>query len=320
MSASLHLTTPKSIDADEWRQLLARDPRSTALQDPGFVSVFEAADPRARVLWWEIRDSEGRLVAALSAIERSRFGFATLVAGIAGTYGGPVCDPRVPDAEKMLAVAFARAGGIRCLRRELVWVGHEAPTGNWPGLRPLPTAVLDVAPELPVEDFLHRAFPKTRRTEGRRSDRRGMTVAVETDAAAVDDFYPIYVAKSEEWGMPPVAREVLVALIEEVDAAHFFVARDVEGVVAGAHLCLALREELFAWMGTTERRPGLYPSTLLIREEARWCHARGMRRLNLGSSIGEEGIANFKKLLGARSDPRWIAVVEKRPWRRSEAR
>ncbi len=314
MGAGLTLAVVDAVDDAEWDELIRRDPRAHTLQRPLALRCAAAAGWRPQ--WFEVRDRGGALRAGLGFAVRSRGGLLTVIAGPGGLYGGPVAGPDDGDAEAVLAAAFGRRDRLRVVHRELVWARPEPPRGDWHGLRSLDAAILDVDPGVPFERFLLEQLPKNRRNEGNRSDRRGLRTEVHHDARVLAEFHPLYVERCDEWGTPPLPLELLGGLVDGLDEAMVFVTRDAENRLAGAHVCVDLGDELFAWVGTTERRKDVFPSTVLVREEARWCHEHGRIRLNLGSSIGRAGIEGYKKLLGARWDRRWIVDEDRRPWRR----
>ena len=314
MVAGLTLAVVDVVDDAEWDELSGRDPRAHGLLHPRALRCVTTAGWRPR--WYEVRDSDGGLRAGLGCAVRSRGGLLTLVAGPGGLYGGPVAGPDDAQAEALLAEAFGHRDRLRVVHRELVWARREPPRGDWSGLQALDAAVLDVDPHASFDRFLMDVVPKNRRNECNRSDRRGLRTEVHADARALAEFHPLYVERCREWGTPPLSLELLTTLVDTVDQAMVFVTRDADDRLIGAHVCVDLGDELFAWVGTTERRKDVFPSTVLVREEARWCHQHGRSRLNLGSSIGRAGIEGYKKLLGARWDRRWIVDEDRRPWRR----
>ena len=316
MAEPLRLEVRDAVDDGEWSALIERDPRAHVLQHPEVLRVAMRVDPGASARWVEARDGDGALCAGMGWLERRRFGLRTVVSGPAGLYGGPVARPEAGEAESRLARAFEGVERARTLHRELVWAGPEPPRGRWSGLQPLDAAVLDVDGAADFDTWLHGALPRSRRKECNRSDRRGLTVAIEPDGASLPAFHPLYAERSAAWGVPALSLLLLQQLVRSFAEIFLVVARGPEGDVVGAHVCIDLGDELFAWVGTTARRKDVFPSTVLVREEARWCHANGRARLNLGSSIGRTGVKNHKELLGARADRRWIVDVDRRPWRR----
>jgi CelD/BcsL family acetyltransferase involved in cellulose biosynthesis len=189
----------------------------------------------------------------------------------------------------------------------MVWSGAAQPAGAEELSQPIDVGVLPTT--LPFEEFLYTHFSKNRRNECSRSERRGMTVARSDDGEQLAAFYAIYAERCRMWGKPASSLAFFDALLRELDPFEFYVAL-FEGEVIGGHICVRQRDEYFLWLGTTKRVPKLFPATMLIREEVRRACELGAATLNLGSSTGLSGVANFKKLLGAESERRWVIVQE----------
>lgn len=316
MDDGFRLEVRKTVDDAEWDALLARDPRSHVLQRPELLRTVAESDPIWRPRWFEVRDAAGTLRAGLGIAERARLGLTVRIAGVVGLYGGPVAGPDDAAAEARLAAAFASHGGWRTVHRELVWLHGEAPRGSWEGLQSLDAAVVDLEDCDDYEAWWIDHFPRNRRNEANRSIKRGMTMEIDTTGASLSAFHPLYVERSAEWGIAALGLDLLRSLVEGFDEFFVVVARDGDGQIAGAHVCVDLGHELFAWVGTTERRKDVFPTTMIVREEVLWCFEHGRPRVNLGSSIGSAGVKNYKKLMGARLDARWIVDSDRRPWRR----
>lgn len=292
-----------AVDDGEWGELLASDPLALPSQRPTVLRHWaEATGGQAR--WLEARDGGGRLVGGLPCGVHRRGPFRREASLPGGLYGGPVVaggDRGVFDA---LVGTFAGPGSWWLRSRELVW-GH----GEWPGARPdglerLSTSGIEV-PADDFDEFWHGRFPKNRRNECNRSERRGLVVEVEDDPLALEQLHAIYLAQSREWGSPAEPLAWLEALRAALPELRFFCARH-EGRVVGGHLCLVQGDELFAWLGTSERSREVFPASLLIKAEVQWCMQQGLRRLNLGSSMGLGGVQDYKRLLGASTGERWI--------------
>jgi CelD/BcsL family acetyltransferase involved in cellulose biosynthesis len=312
----LRVADRSEIDPEEWEDLLAADPRSTLFQHPRWNLRYARHHPRARARWLEARDGAGELVAGLPYVRTQRFGLRAVVSGAGGTYAGPVARHPTGRAEAELIARFLERGGPRVVRRELVWGQAEPPVPASPWLRSIEAAVFEVPEDF--EAFWRGTFPKNRRNECNRSERRGLRVELTRDEAALRRFLPIYEGQAKEWGIEAEPGEYLVEVLREEPRALFFVAR-FEQEVIGGHVCFQLEDQLFAWTGTTQRREGLFPSSLLIKEEARYVCEHGLGLLNLGSSLGLSGVASYKRLLGASSARRWLLFREARPlgWVRS---
>ena len=134
----------------------------------------------------------------------------------------------------------------------------------------------------------------------------GYHVAGEEVSTFMRDFHAVYRERCREWGSAPIPESTLTALLELGPEWKAFVVRDAGGSLAGAHVCVDLGSELFAWMGTSLRVEGGSVATLLIEAELRWCHENGRGALNLGTSSDLRGVSGFKRGIRAVEDPRWI--------------
>lgn len=304
----------EEADDAEWDDLLASDPRATAFHSSPMHRAAARHTPGWSARWLEAR-RDARLVAGLPLMLRRRWGLEDWVSGMGGGYGGPVALPDAEEAEAALGRAFVRLGGWRRRHLELVWAGRRPPRGTWKGIGELSTAVLDVDADRDFDQLLLDRLPMNRRNECNRSDRRGLRVEVDESGQWLSDFHRIYRARCEQWKSPAVAEGYLREMLEQRPEARLFAVLTDEDRLVGAHLCVHLPGQLFAWVGTTERMKGVFPSSLVVREELRWCHRQRVEQLNLGSSLGIEGVRNFKRLVGARDDPRWI-LREQARWTR----
>ncbi len=242
---------------------------------------------------------------------RRHLGLEDWVSGWSGSYGGPLWDG-APEVVEDLALAFRRTDSLRRRRSEIVWAGAERPAGPWKGWEPLKTAVLPLDGQASFDDFLRGTFPKNRRNECTRSEKRGLRVVHDPEGEYLIPVWELYSQRCQQWRSPVVPCELLEEFVSEWEEVSLFVAlHEAEGVVGG-HVCVRSGTELFAWLGTTRRMERVYPSALLIREEARWVHENALLRLNLGSSMGIGGVQNYKQLLGATEETRWI--LRDRAW------
>ncbi|RKZ06048.1 hypothetical protein DRQ32_11655 [bacterium] len=229
-----------------------------------------------------------------------------MVSGASGLYGGPVALPGQGEACDLVAQAFLRHGGLRTVRRELVWAPVDPPQGSWPGLRRLQTSVLGLPADVDFDHWYEQSLRPARRKERRRLHRHGYRTHAAEGAQFLAAFHEIYTERSLGWGSEPLPRESLESLLDSGPAWRGFVAHDADDALVGAHICIDLGNELFAWLGTARRvEPGSI-ATLLIEEELRWCHEHGRCRLNLGTSAGLAGVSDFKQGISATDDPRWI--------------
>lgn len=304
--ASLLLREVGDVDPARWEELVASDPESTPLHRPAVNRILAGGIRGARPIWLEVSDRNGVLRAGLPLIERRRFGLRHIVSGASGLYGGPVVDGDNPDAARLLADRFARLGGLRTFRRELVWSGRTPPAGGWEGIRTLPTSILPLRPGSEFDEWYQGQLKPARRKERRRLQGLGYHVACEEAPAFMHDFHAVYRERCRGWGAVPIPDSTLSALLDLGPEWKAFVVREAGGSVVGAHVCVDLGTELFAWMGTSRRVEGGSAATLLIEAELRWCHDNGRAALNLGTSPDLAGVSDFKRGISAVEDPRWI--------------
>jgi hypothetical protein len=304
--APLLLREVGDVDPARWAELAGRDPGSTPLHQPAVNRILAGGIRGAHPIWLEVSDPSGVLRAGLPLIERRRFGLRHVVSGASGLYGGPVIDGDCPDAASILAQRFARQGGLRTVRRELVWSGRTPPAGGWEGIRALPTSIIPISAGSGFDEWYEGQLKSSRRKERRRLQGLGYHVTREEASAFMQDFHAVYRERCREWGAVPIPATTLGALLEYGPEWMAFVVRDVDGLLVGAHICVDLGTELFAWMGTSRRVEGGSAATLLIETELRWCHDNGRGALNLGTSSDLTGVSDFKRGISAVEDSRWI--------------
>jgi CelD/BcsL family acetyltransferase involved in cellulose biosynthesis len=308
---SLRCGLREEVDDSEWQVLIEQTPGATVFHHPRFARSIVSHARRWRAQWMEVRANES-LIGGLPILVHSQWGIEDWVSGWGGSYGGPLMLPGWESAGDELARGFHETRRSRRRRSEIVWAHEELPCGSWEGWRELRTSILDLGGFEEFDEFLMESFPKNRRNECSRSAKRGLRVECDSHGAHLSELWSIYRDQCLRWASEPVPQEVLRELLEECEEAQLFVALSDEEGVVGGHVCVQLGCELFAWLGTTRRMDKVYPSSLLIREEARWVHERGLSRLNLGSSMGIGGVQHYKELLGARETSRWI--LRSGPW------
>ena len=89
-----------------------------------------------------------------------------------------------------------------------------------------------------------------------------------------------------------------------------------EGTLLGGHIDFYHGETAQAWQaGMTPDSHRYDVGALLVIEAVREACRRGVKRFNLGSSGGEEGIRFFKQSMGGMEHRFTVAGVGKRWWR-----
>ncbi len=297
------IRTRDEVDAGEWAELLASDPRSLLFQAPGWLKRFVRHHPRKRARWLELRDEDGKLLSGMPFALSSRLGLRAIASGIAGTYGGPVSRQGEQEAERAILRHYLKLGGRRCILREILW-GHETPpAGAEQELLPIETAIIDLSDGF--EGFWRHSLTHNRRNECNRSERRGLSTRESRELDLLRAFYPLYQRRSEEWGRVPHSLSFLEEIVEE-EKSSLLISCEYEGRVVGMHICFDLGAEFLAWLGTSERLREVFPATMMVKAGVQAAAARGCKRMNLGSSLGLRGVSEFKKLVGAESSRRWL--------------
>lgn len=163
------------------------------------------------------------------------------------------------------------------------------------------TAVIDCSNGF--DDALRGMRGVTRRMAWQ-SVRRGVRCRrSETDAASLSRYYRMLREASERFGLrePTISRTLLDAVVRHggEDVELWFAELDGEALAGG--LVLVGRDELFFWSAAMRREFSRYrPSNALnVALLERACE-RGVRWYNLGASEGLDGVARFKRDLGAR--------------------
>ncbi len=316
-SEPIELVRGADMDPGAWQALVDADPRSTPFHALDWYKRFVHHHVATDVGLLVARSANGELKGGLPFVTRRRRGLGAVASGVAGTYGGPLVVGGQSDVEASLFAAFLKVGGPRTVRRELVWGNDSVPAVPDGFKIEIDAAILPTPGDF--EEFLRDHFPKNRRNECNRSERRGLAVHITGDLADFDSFYAIYRDQAIEWGSRPESYQFLRSILEQEAACRFFVVQ-LDGEIVGGHLCFELKDQLFAWLGTTLRRPQVFPASLLIREEARYASEHGKSMLNLGNSMDLRGVANYKKLLGTQSIVRWLILQESLPlrwWRKA---
>jgi CelD/BcsL family acetyltransferase involved in cellulose biosynthesis len=266
--------------------------------------------PGVRPLWL-VATLDGREAGGLAAVERRRGPFRLLESHFEGTAGGPVVAAGLEPARQD-EVAGALLDSFRRLCSRPLTLGAAValtpdadarwgPLAARAGLRrrEVPAAVLDLAGGVDAVEY--GVFPKNRRNERNRALRRGLTAGVTCDAAAaLDEFYGVYLAATRRWATAPVPLPLLRDLLRRGAGAAFLSWVRWEGRVIGGHFNLHAGPTVTAWVGATlPEHNDKFPATLLIGTDIEEACRRGAARLDLGGSGGIAGVAKFKELLGA---------------------
>jgi Acetyltransferase (GNAT) domain len=156
--------------------------------------------------------------------------------------------------------------------------------------------------EIPLEPDVERVVRRIPRGShilgsAHRAVREGLVVERRTDARALAEFYPLYVATRSREGLPTEPRRFILGLAHLFDRGLGFVAlvRDGARPVAGA-VFLTFNGALTYRYGAPDAvAVGGRPSTLLLLEGIRWGSGAGLRTLDLGrTELGDERLREAK--------------------------
>ncbi len=317
--AAVHVLGRGDRPDPDWRRL-------HALCGGGFAGagVWTAAlcahMPRRTGVWATVA-AAGETIGGLAWIETARGPFRTLEAHHAGL----PCDLLVrPDLDPV------RRRGTLAILLDAWIAAARAPLTLAATLHAEGPAADDVAAPLAGAGFRRTAVPvayfplaqgldhveahllkKNRRNERNRSLRRGCTTEVTSDPAVIDEFLPIYAAAIRRWGSRPIPGGLLRGLLADGGGQAYCTTVRRDGALLGAHLCLQAGGTVTAWVGATvDGLDDVFPATLLVWADLEEACRRGAARLDLGGHGGQQGVAQFKELLGA-------LTLERAMWRRT---
>ncbi len=312
-----------------WLDLVAHAPEATFFHLPVWTEALVRTVPGCAPLWLAATRDD-RLVGGMVGVARRRGVLRRLASHFEGTAGGPLVKTALPADQRRDVARALLAAWTRLARRPTVVAAEmilppasdaawraEALAAGW-RRRDLTAAVLPLTGGVAAVEY--GVFPKNRRNERNRSRRRGCVAGVATDAAPLDEYYPIYRAAARRWGVTPAPRQLLVELLTRSGGAAFLSWVRWEGRLIGGHLCLHHRDDVTAWLGATaSAHNDKFPATLLVWTDIEEACRRQALRLDLGGSGGSASIARFKELLGAHAEVRGHYTVASWPyaaWRR----
>ncbi|MBK9302722.1 MAG: GNAT family N-acetyltransferase [bacterium] len=276
--------------------------------------------PRRTGVWATVAEA-GEAVGGLGWLETARGPLRTLEAHHAGVPCDLLLHPDLDPARRRDVLAALLGAWTAAARAPLALAATLHAEGP---------AADDVAASLAAAGFRRTAVPvayfplaqglehveahllkKNRRNERNRSLRRGCATAVTSEPAVIDEFLPIYHAASRRWGARPLPAALLRGLLADGGGRVYCTTVRREGVLLGAHLCLEAGGTVTAWVGSTVEDPhDVFPATLLVWADLEEACRRGASRLDLGGHGGQQGVAQFKELLGA-------LTLERAMWRRT---
>jgi len=147
-----------------------------------------------------------------------------------------------------------------------------------------------------------RRIERRGRQDLERARRDGLRFAEEPEA--LEEAVALHRAQSRGWpGHRPLPVELSRRLLDPADvagpAARLFTVRDDRGLLAATLALVHPREVMAWWSGAHPDGRHRHAFPFLLWSLAEWAAARGAARVNLGASAGREGVARFKRSLGA---------------------
>jgi hypothetical protein len=261
---------------------------------------------------------DGRLVGAVPIFLVRRMGRTWLSSLAFGTYGGPLF---ARDDTDPVEIRTALAKGMAEWFASEALAGGEfvnAPLGD--EIEPYPewreicrsvttgyTHIIDLTRG--SQTILEKLKRETKKGL-RRAEKKGMVF--EEAPGSLAAVHDLYVGQTQGWGTRhPYALDFLRALLDHPSGfARLYIARIEDRLQAGVLALSAAGETFLWWSGSApeSRQTLAYPYLLL---QIMNCSEReGMKRLNIGSSGGNERIESFKESVGGAAKPVWVYHVK----------
>lgn len=253
------------------------------------IAVERGCRQRARYLVAERANGAVVGVLPLTEMRSALFGRALVSTGFG--VGGGVLGAAV---ESLAAGAWDLARRLGCPSVELR--GGPLPDG-W---AVDDTTYLGFVRDLAADPLA--AIPRKQRAEVRRSLGLDLTIAVGSDATALDEHYRVYAASVRNLGTPVFPRALFAHVLNGMDADILTVRHERRAVASVLSLYHAGTVYPY-WGGGVAAARGLRANDrmyLALMEHAR---TRGMARFDFGRSKAGTGAAAFKKNWGFAAEP-----------------
>jgi len=292
-----------------WQELLRAAASVSFFHEEAWAAAVADRIPGAEGGWLLIH-ADGRPVAGL-ALARTRRGPLHRWQGhYAGLPSAPLLAADLTPARREAALDALVAGcadltaDSRCLGLTL----HLPPAWDAALARPLaargfrrqddPAAVLPLAGGLDHVEM--HVLKKNRRNERNRAFKAGVRAEVREDDGHLSAFHAVYRRACAGWGVPAVPEDFCRDLLRQAGGKAFLITAHHADELLGGHFCLRDADQVTAWLGATvPERNDLFPATVLVWTDLQEACRRGAARLDLGGHGGQDGVQNFKRLLGA---------------------
>lgn len=316
MSSSPPQTWQVRAEADppaDWDDFLGDCPDANIFYTTLWTRAVCHNIPGTRAVWLTVR-FENRLVGGMVAVLCRRGPLLKFVSHYDGTSGGPlIVSDLTPDRQDRLFGSLVAA--FASLHQNRVWVrtfslpavleqryGSILQDTSW-RRQEIQAAIMPLAGGL--EHVEMHVLKKNRRNERNRSLKRGCSYGVTNAPDILREYYPIYRAAAERWGITPTPLGLLRDMLTAEGDHTFLTYAQFEDSVIGGHLNFHWGDRVIAWNGATRpEHDDKFPATLLIWADLEEACRRQASWLDLGGHGGKSSLANFKRLLGAEGEIR----------------
>lgn len=311
----MDIEVTSEVDPAEWRSLMADDRRSSFFHSLEWGRLLARTVPGFGMRY-VIARLDGRLVAGMPLMLRSRGPFAVLESMPFGTYGGPLACSRAPaDADRELLGHAVRL--FRSPRVAALYV-HGLPASI---VCPSPfRALVEPAQVLQLRrpfDEIRAGFKPSARNKIRKAENAGVSVRIASSEVDFAAYHEMLTECSRRWATPvDFGRGFFIELAKlGPETVQMWIAEHESQIVAG-DLNFVYRDTLMNWgnVSRPQARP-LAPNNLLHARAIRWSVEHGLAAYNLGSSRGLPGVGSFKASFGAETVDLVRLSLEK-PWYR----
>lgn len=314
----MNIEVSPKIEREEWDRIVTEDESVSFFHTAEWSDVltstlpgFEPAHLTARM--------DGRLVAGVPVLRRSRLSATTLESMAFGTFGGPVVAAQAPRgaASELLTEFAALSASPRVGFAQVVDRAGRVEAGDLPGFERVEDSVQVVRLDRPYEE-LESGFKPSSRNKKRKALKAGVAVR---RATTEDDFLAYHAVLEEcsaDWDVRVKLSPDFFAALSRLDPDRVQMWLAVhDGDVIGGDLNFALHGVVMNWGNVSRpRAKSLAPNNLLHANAIERGVADGQSVYDLGSSAGIEGVRAFKASFGTEDVP-VVRYVRQKSWYRA---